>query len=102
MNILLTGCAGFIGWKTGELLIADGPTVTGVDILNDHCDVSLKSWRLSRLRELSEFRFQELDAEDSEQLEALMKAENFDAVIHLARRAGVRYSMENPKGLFGN
>ena len=49
MNILLTGAAGFVGWKTAELLCADGHTVVGIDNLNDYYEVSLKQWRLQQL-----------------------------------------------------
>jgi nucleoside-diphosphate-sugar epimerase len=96
MNILLTGCAGFVGWKTTELLIAAGHKVTGIDNLNDYYDVSLKQWRLNLLRDLDEFQFEALDVENAERLEALMRENDFDAVINFAGRAGVRYSMENP------
>ncbi|MGC8839509.1 MAG: NAD-dependent epimerase/dehydratase family protein, partial [Anaerolineae bacterium] len=47
--VLLTGCAGFIGWKVAEHLLAEGVQVVGVDNLNDAYDVRLKRWRLARL-----------------------------------------------------
>ena len=96
MNILVTGCAGFVGWKTAELLIATDHTVTGIDNLNDYYDVRLKQWRLNQLRTLDGFRFEPLNVEDGEALEELMKNHGFDAVINLAGRAGIRYSIENP------
>ncbi|MCZ6672532.1 MAG: NAD-dependent epimerase/dehydratase family protein [Verrucomicrobia bacterium] len=96
MNILLTGCAGFVGWKTTELLTEQGHQVTGIDNLNDYYDIGLKQWRLKQLEPLEGFHFEELDLEDRAGLEALFQNNPFDAVINLAARAGVRYSMENP------
>ncbi|MCZ7574950.1 MAG: NAD-dependent epimerase/dehydratase family protein [Ardenticatenaceae bacterium] len=46
MRVFVTGCAGFIGWKLCESLLAGGHTVIGVDNLNDAYDVWLKHWRL--------------------------------------------------------
>ena len=94
--ILLTGAAGFIGWKTGEKLLEQGYQVVGVDNLNDYYDVRLKEWRLSRLREREGFSFFTLDIEDLPALEVLFKKNSFSAIINLAARAGVRYSVENP------
>jgi nucleoside-diphosphate-sugar epimerase len=97
MNILLTGCAGFIGWKTAQLLTTEGHEVTGIDNLNNSYDVALKQWRLNQLLALDSFRFVPMDIEDPEAMVALMKGYKYDAVINLAGRAGVRYSMENPQ-----
>jgi UDP-glucuronate 4-epimerase len=96
MNILLTGCAGFVGWKTSELLIQHGHTVTGIDNLNDYYDVGLKQWRLKQLRALEGFHFEAIDIKEREAIESLITHSSFDAVINLAAMAGVRYSMENP------
>lgn len=96
MKILLTGCAGFVGWKTTELLIERGHEVTGIDNLNDYYDLTLKHWRLDRLHPLEGFHFESIDLEDREALARLFERNAFDAVINLAARAGVRYSMENP------
>jgi len=99
MKYLLTGVAGFIASRTAELLIEGGHEVVGVDNLNDYYDVRMKRYRLDRL--LAEpregaFEFHQLDLEDLPALEVLFKNNRFDAVINLAARAGVRYSMENP------
>jgi len=70
--------------------------VYGIDNLNDYYDVNLKRARLARLQERSGFTFQQLDIIDRPGMEALFRDEGFDAVMHLAAQAGVRYSIENP------
>ena len=92
---LVTGCAGFIGWKVCEFLLADGHTVVGVDNLNDAYDVRLKQWRLAQLQGKPEFEFHRLDICDRTALAGLFSSQ-FDAVINLAARAGVRQSVANP------
>jgi len=96
MLILLTGCAGFVGWKTAELLAEQGHKVIGIDNINDYYDVDLKRWRLNQLTPLENFRFYKIDLEDRTGIEALFEEHVFDAVINLAAWAGVRYSMVNP------
>jgi len=93
---LLSGAAGFIGARTGELLAEQGHSVVGVDDLNDAYDVRMKEHRLNRLRRLPEFAFRKLDISAADALQAL-DGQHFDAVIHLAARAGVRASVENPE-----
>ena len=106
MKYLVTGCAGFIGWKVTEFLLADGHTVIGVDNLNDAYDTAVKTWRLNELQtassgeralqERSIFQFHRLDICDRNALNDIFKQVDFDAVINLAARAGVRQSVENP------
>jgi UDP-glucuronate 4-epimerase len=71
-----------------------------VDNLNDYYDVRLKNWRLEQLKvhpNTVNFTFSDLDIEDQANLSDLFQAHGpFDAVLNLAARAGVRYSMENP------
>ncbi|MBC7294511.1 MAG: GDP-mannose 4,6-dehydratase, partial [Thermoleophilia bacterium] len=50
MRLLVTGCAGFIGWKVCEQLLEEGHFVVGVDNLNDAYDTRLKQWRLDQLK----------------------------------------------------
>ncbi len=95
-NILLTGAAGFIGWKTGEMLLEKGLNVIGIDNMNDYYDVRLKEWRLKQLKKYENFKFYDLDIENLGALEVLFEDNPIDAVINLAARAGVRYSIINP------
>ncbi len=96
MRILVTGCAGFIGWKVCELLLSRGYEVVGVDNLNDYYDVRLKEWRLRRLLDFGGFSFHRLDVEDYEALKEVFRKHEFAAVINEAARAGVRYSLKDP------
>ncbi len=96
MNVLVTGCAGFIGWKVSELLLTEGHTVTGIDNLNCAYDIRLKEWRLSQLRTDHGITFHRLDITDRVGLERVVGEGRFDAVVNLAARAGVRSSLDNP------
>ncbi len=95
-RILVTGAAGFIGWRTALKLLEHGFEVTGIDNLNDYYDVRLKSYRLNDLKKHEGFSFHEGDIEDLEALRPVFEEAAPDAVINLAARAGVRYSLENP------
>jgi len=95
-KILLTGVAGFIGAKTCEYLLESGVEVVGIDNMNSYYDVGLKEHRLRWLKKYNKFRFHQIDIEDLGALQGLFSADRFEAVINLAARAGVRYSMENP------
>jgi nucleoside-diphosphate-sugar epimerase len=94
-NYLVTGSAGFIGSKVTELLLSQGHQVTGIDSINDAYDIRLKEWRLRQLEGKPGFAFHQLDICDREGMRKIFKSE-FDAVINLAARAGVRQSVENP------
>ncbi len=96
MNILVTGAAGFIGSTLALRLLGRGDRVVGLDNLNDYYDVSLKHARLARLRACSGFEFEHADIADRERMARLFAQRRFDAVMHLAAQAGVRYSIENP------
>jgi len=100
-HYLLTGCAGFIGSRVAELLLAEGHHLVGVDNLNDSYDPRLKHWRLDQTLRHRNFQFLELDVADEEALAAEVSAENrFDAIINLAARAGVRQSVAEPAVYF--
>jgi nucleoside-diphosphate-sugar epimerase len=96
MKLLVTGCAGFIGWKVSEKLLNEGHEVIGVDNLNDYYDVKLKFYRLELLKKYKNFKFYKVDIENYQSLMEIFQENKFDAVINEAARAGVRYSLENP------
>ncbi len=100
MNILVTGCAGFIGWKVSELLLEQGHTVIGIDNINNAYDARLKSWRLEQLQGHPNLSFHQLDITDRKAIRNLFVTTShqppFTGVINLAARAGVRQSVEDP------
>ena len=96
MKVLVTGAAGFIGYTLASRLLERGDTVYGVDNLNDYYDVSLKQARLAGLRRPG-FDFQKVDVADRGAIARLFADHRFEAVVHLAAQAGVRYSVENPQ-----
>lgn len=111
MKILVTGTAGFIGFHLAKKLLERGDEVVGLDNINDYYDVNLKYGRLkelginpTKIKEnqpvvstiFPKHTFIKLDLADKDQMEALFKKEQFDAVCNLAAQAGVRYSLENP------
>lgn len=95
-RILLTGAAGFVGFHVAQRLLARGDQVIGVDNLNDYYDPALKQARLAQIGTTPGFQFQPLDLADRAGVETLFARQKFDAVIHLAAQAGVRYSLTNP------
>jgi UDP-glucuronate 4-epimerase len=96
MRILITGAAGFIGYSLATRLLSRGDDVLGIDNLNDYYDPALKHARLDRLRQQARFRFEKRDIVDRAAMADLFARESFDAVMHLAAQAGVRYSLEKP------
>ena len=103
MNVVVTGCAGFIGSHVAALLLEQGNRVVGIDNLNDAYDVRLKEWRLARLKGLPNFDFRHLDITDRPALRELfstLRSSDLLAVINLAARAGVRESVKDPWGYY--
>ncbi len=97
LTVLVTGAAGFIGARVCQMLLAAGHQVVGVDNLNDAYDIRLKQWRLGRLAGQPGFQFHRADICDRLALGgSTFNGPTFDAVINLAARAGVRYSVQNP------
>ena len=95
-RILVTGAAGFIGSKVSEMLLGDGSDVIGIDNLNDYYDTRLKLRRLNNLKKNDNFKFYQVDIENYDDLNVIFEEHSPEAVINLAARAGVRYSLENP------
>lgn len=95
MKVLVTGGAGFIGSHTVERLLADGVQVAILDSFNDYYDPAIKRENIREVKDSIEIY--EGDLRDAAFIEDLFNKGNFDAVIHLAGRAGVRPSIEQPE-----
>jgi len=91
MHILITGAAGFIGAALALRLAERGDRITGLDNLNNYYDVKLKEARLARLTGKPGFDFVRGDITDGGAMKSLFARQKFDAVVHLAAQAGVRY-----------
>jgi UDP-glucuronate 4-epimerase len=96
MKVLVTGCAGFIGFHACLKLLERGDEVIGVDNLNDYYDPRLKGDRLELLLGTKSFRFHRLDIADRPAMSDYFARERPLRVIHLAAQAGVRYSIDHP------
>ncbi|MBN2506956.1 MAG: SDR family NAD(P)-dependent oxidoreductase [Verrucomicrobia bacterium] len=97
MNILVTGGAGFIGSHVCERLVQGGHAVWALDDLNDFYDPAIKRRNLDAILALGgPFTFVQGDLRDPSAVNALFAGVRFDQIIHLAARAGVRPSLEEP------
>ncbi len=95
VTILVTGCAGFIGSHVCTLLLNNGFKVIGVDNFDPFYSRSVKEANLANFKTHSAFSFYEIDI--AEGLDAIAE-KDITAVIHLAAKAGVRPSIEDPAG----
>ena len=98
-RVLITGAAGFIGMHTSIRFLTEGWDVTGLDNLNDYYSVKLKYDRLKHIRDAEKSNkgdFDFIKADLNSRIWNTLSKLNFDAVIHLAAQAGVRYSLQNP------
>ena len=97
VTVLVTGCAGFIGYHVTAALLARGDRVLGLDNLNDYYDPALKRARLDRLAGQPGFRFAGVDIVDRVALGQVFAEEpGIRRIVHLAAQAGVRHSMIDP------
>lgn len=100
-GILITGCAGFIGYHIANKLISNSKyNIIGVDNVNNYYDVSLKKARLKKLSLNKNFIFFKLDINNKNKISNLCKKFNIKYIINLAAQAGIRYSYENPSEYF--
>lgn len=95
--VLVTGAAGFIGSHTVDRLLARGERVIGLDNFDAFYDPALKRRNLAGAQGNPAFRLVVGDIRDPALLQGLLAGERVRAVIHLAARAGVRPSVEQPE-----
>jgi UDP-glucuronate 4-epimerase len=96
MKFLVTGGAGFIGSHLCERLLEKEADIVCLDNFNNYYDPEIKRYNIKSLLDHPRFRLAELDILDANGLKKLFEQENFDTVVHLAARAGVRPSIQNP------
>ena len=97
VTVLVTGCAGFIGYHVTAALLERGESVLGLDSLNHYYDPALKRARLAQLVGHRGFRFAEIDVADRPALDQLVAGHpTIRRIVHLAAQAGVRHSMVDP------
>ena len=95
-NILVTGAAGFIGSHVCERLLARGDKVVGLDELNDYYDPAIKRANHEMLARAGGFSHVLGNICETADVERAFETSSADAVVHLAARAGVRPSLEQP------
>jgi UDP-glucuronate 4-epimerase len=98
MKILVTGGAGFIGSHLVEKLVGEGREVAVLDDFNDFYDPQIKRRNLAAVA--GEVAIHEVDLRDAAAVTAVVGAGKFDAIVHLAARAGVRPSIKQPQLYF--
>jgi UDP-glucuronate 4-epimerase len=95
MRILVTGGAGFIGSHLVEKLLSTGHGVSILDDFNDFYDPQIKRANIQAVA--SDIGIHQVDLRDSAAINSLFHREKFDAIAHLAARAGVRPSIRQPQ-----
>tara|TARA_X000000950_G_scaffold289404_1_gene412969 strand:- start:36106 stop:37080 length:975 start_codon:yes stop_codon:yes gene_type:complete len=101
MKILVTGCAGFIGYHFSKLLL-DNQNIKlyGIDNLAKSENNSLKKIRLFELKKYKKFNFSNTNIANKLKLEKIFKKNIFHSVIHLAAETGIRKSIDNSEIFF--
>ncbi len=95
MEILVTGGAGFIGSHLVERLLAEGHGVAVIDDFNSFYPPALKRANLAAVR--GQIMLHEIDLRQADAVSRVVQEGKFDAIIHLAARAGVRPSIQEPR-----
>ena len=93
---LVTGCAGFIGSHVTDRLLAAGDSVVGIDSFTDFYDPAIKRRNLDAAHAHDAFTLIEADIRDRDAVRAAFADHGVTRVVHLAARAGVRPSIEDP------
>jgi UDP-glucuronate 4-epimerase len=95
-KVVVTGAAGFIGSHLCERLLGDGWAVVGVDNFDGFYDPQIKWANLAGCVGNARFQLLEADIRDAEAVNSVFAGRDVEIVVHLAARAGVRPSIEEP------
>ncbi len=96
-NILITGCAGFIGFHLSIKILEEARfNLVGIDNINNYYDVKIKKDRINILKKKKFNKFYKIDISNKNEIEKIFKKYKFTHVINLAAQAGVLYSVKNP------
>ncbi|MFH1417953.1 MAG: GDP-mannose 4,6-dehydratase [Planctomycetota bacterium] len=95
-RIVVTGGGGFIGSHLCEALLAAGRSVVALDCFDDFYDPRIKRGNINRCLEDPRFTLAEGDIRDADFVNQLLDETKPQAIVHLAARAGVRPSIEDP------
>jgi len=101
-KIILTGCAGFIGFHLCKKLLLNDYEIIGIDNLNSYYDINLKKARLEEIKNISKkkklnWTFKLVDLTNKNDLDEIFEIYQPSLVIHLAAQAGVRFSISHPE-----
>ena len=96
MKILVTGGAGFIGSHLCKQLLANENEVVVIDNLNDYYNPEIKKENIRYILNKN-FKFYKGDITSLNSIKTIFETEGINKVVHLAARAGVRPSMEQPE-----
>lgn len=101
-KIILTGCAGFIGFHLCKKLLVNDYEIIGIDNLNSYYDINLKKARLEEIKNISKkkklnWTFKLVDLTNKNDLDEIFDIYQPSLVIHLAAQAGVRFSISHPE-----
>ncbi len=97
MNILVTGCAGFIGSSLCERLFSNCENnIIGIDNFDENYEKNIKIENIKTIIKNKNFYFIEGDIRDDKLLKSLFSKYKFDLIIHLAAKTGVRTSLSEP------
>ena len=97
MKILITGGAGFIGSSLADSLLNEGNDIVVVDNFNDYYAYEIKEANVKHNLDNPHYHLYKIDLTDKNALKNVFAENNFDTVVHLAGRAGVRPSIERPE-----
>ena len=100
MKILVTGCAGFIGFNVAKSLLDKNYVVVGIDSLTNYYPVKIKILRAKILKKYKNFIFIKSDLVNKKKLDLIFKKHKFKNVFHFAAQPGVRRSVKYPQEYF--